>query len=66
MKKKLPKQFFFYILEEGNCDVTLMKGDSVIVVGTSNRRGHLVVEHCNRNLEVPFQFLELKPRPVAI
>jgi len=52
--------------EEGNCDVTLMKGDTVVVVGTSNRRGHLVVEHCNRSLEVPFQFLELKPRPVAI
>ncbi|XP_050421871.1 unconventional myosin-IXAa isoform X2 [Adelges cooleyi] len=58
MKKSFP--------EEGNCDVTLMKGDSVVVVGASNRRGHLVVEHCNRSLEVPFQFLELKPRPVAI
>ncbi|XP_025419111.1 myosin-G heavy chain isoform X2 [Sipha flava] len=58
MKKSFP--------EEGNCDVTLMKGDAVIVVGTSNRRGHLVVEHCNRSLDVPFQFLELKPRPVAI
>ncbi|XP_060869911.1 unconventional myosin-IXa isoform X2 [Metopolophium dirhodum] len=58
MKKSFP--------EEGNCDVTLIKGDAVIVVGTSNRRGHLVVEHCNRSLDVPFQFLELKPRPVAI
>lgn len=43
-----------------------MKGDTVVVVGTSNRRGHLVVDHCNRSLDVPFQFLELKPRPVAI
>ncbi|KAL4113173.1 hypothetical protein QTP88_016846 [Uroleucon formosanum] len=58
MKKSFP--------EEGNCDVTLIKGDAVIVVGTSNRRGHLVVEHCNRSLDVPFQFLELKPRTVAI
>lgn len=53
-------------IEEGSCDVTLMKGDSVIVVGASNRRGHLIVEYCNRSLDVPFQFLELKPRPVAI
>ncbi|XP_050538527.1 unconventional myosin-IXb isoform X2 [Daktulosphaira vitifoliae] len=58
MKKSYP--------EEGNCDVTLMKGDLVIVVGASSRRGHLIVEYCNRSLDVPFQFLELKPRPVAI
>ncbi|XP_065202156.1 unconventional myosin-Va isoform X2 [Planococcus citri] len=48
--------------EESGAEVTLMKGDSVTVVGTSNKRGHLLVEHANHNLiHVPFQFLELKP-----
>ncbi|CAH0390290.1 unnamed protein product, partial [Bemisia tabaci] len=52
--------------EDGNGEVSLMKGDTVVVVGASNRRGHLVVEHSNTSLHVPFQFLELKPSPVAI
>lgn len=48
-------------------DPTLMKGDTVVVVGASNKRGHLVVEHSNHNLlHVPFQFLELKPGPLTI
>ncbi|XKL63274.1 hypothetical protein PGB90_005638 [Kerria lacca] len=48
-------------------DPTLMKGDTVIVVGASNKRGHLVVEHTNHNLiHVPFQFLELKSGQLAV
>lgn len=44
-----------------------MKGDTVLVVEASSKRGHLVVEHGNHNLiHVPFQFLELKPGPLAI
>lgn len=44
-----------------------MKGDTVVVVGASDKRGHLVVEHTNHNLmHVPFQFLELKQGPITI
>ncbi|XP_024086474.1 myosin-I heavy chain isoform X2 [Cimex lectularius] len=51
---------------DGSGDVSLLKGDTVTVVGASPRRGHLVVEHCNHNLHVPFQFLELKSSPLSI
>ncbi|KAL1491573.1 hypothetical protein ABEB36_012148 [Hypothenemus hampei] len=37
------------------------KGETVLVVGASQRRGHLIVEHKNHTLHVPFQFMELKP-----
>lgn len=46
-------------LPEGNCDHVLRKGDTVIVVGASPRRGHLIVEHNNTSLHVPFQYMEL-------
>ncbi|XP_075226131.1 unconventional myosin-IXb-like dachs [Lycorma delicatula] len=52
--------------EDGSGEVTLLKGDTVVVVGASPRRGYLIVEHSNHNLHVPFQFLELKPGPVSI
>ncbi|CAH1367105.1 unconventional myosin-Ia isoform X2 [Tenebrio molitor] len=38
----------------------LMKGETVLVVGASHRRGHLIVEHKHCTFHVPFQFLELK------
>lgn len=38
----------------------LAKGETVLVVGASHRRGHLIVEHKHCTLHVPFQFLELK------
>lgn len=38
----------------------LVKGETVLVVGASHRRGHLIVEHKHCTLHVPFQFLELK------
>lgn len=37
----------------------LRKGETVTVVGASNRRGHLIVEHNNVSFHVPFQFMEL-------
>ncbi|GLH14979.1 Myosin-VIIa [Gryllus bimaculatus] len=52
--------------EDANGEVVLLKGDTVLVVGASQRRGHLVVEHNNMSLHVPFQFLELKPLGVSI
>ncbi|XP_023237398.1 unconventional myosin-Va-like isoform X1 [Centruroides sculpturatus] len=47
--------------EDGNTEVTLHKGESVLVMGASQRRGHLVVEYKNRTFHVPYQHLELKP-----
>ncbi|XP_046398448.1 unconventional myosin-Ia [Ischnura elegans] len=47
----------------GNGDVTgstLHKGESVVVIGASPRRGHLLVEHNTCTLHVPYQYLELK------
>ncbi|XP_071057490.1 myosin-VIIa isoform X2 [Onthophagus taurus] len=38
----------------------LLKGESVVVVGASHRRGHLIVEHKHCTIHVPFQYLELK------
>lgn len=38
----------------------LHKGDTVLVVGASPKRGHLIVEHKHCTLHVPFQYLELK------
>ncbi|CAG9855668.1 unnamed protein product [Phyllotreta striolata] len=47
--------------EDTNGDgAALLKGETVLVVGASHRRGHLIVEHKHCTLHVPFQFLELK------
>lgn len=54
------------VTEDGTGEVSLLKGDTVVVVGASPRRGHLVVEHSNHSLHVPFQFLELKPSAISI
>lgn len=37
----------------------LLKGEKVQVVGASNRRGHLVVEHNGFEFHVPYQYMEL-------
>ena len=54
------KPFIFFSLDEGTADVILMKGEPVIVIGNSPRRGHLVVEKQNHTIHIPFQYLELK------
>ncbi|KAJ8969728.1 hypothetical protein NQ317_003327 [Molorchus minor] len=47
--------------EDNNGDGPILpKGETVLVVGASHRRGHLIVEHKHCTLHVPFQFLELK------
>ena len=51
------------ITEDGSSDILLNKGDTVIVIGNSQRRGYLVVEKHNHTIHVPFQYLELK-RPI--
>ncbi|XP_073968429.1 unconventional myosin-IXb-like dachs isoform X3 [Rhodnius prolixus] len=52
--------------DDGSGDVSLLKGETVTVIGASPRRGHLLVEHCNHSLHVPFQFLQLESSPLAI
>lgn len=53
--------------EDGGAESpVLMKGETVLVVGASHRRGHLIVEHKHCTLHVPFQFLELKQSAVNI
>ncbi len=42
----------------------LEKGQKVLVVGASSKRGHLLVEHNEVTLTVPYQFLELVPSNV--
>lgn len=37
----------------------LQKGNTVTVVGASQRRGHLIVENNGASFHVPFQFMEL-------
>ncbi|XP_046478520.1 unconventional myosin-Va isoform X1 [Neodiprion pinetum] len=52
--------------EGGDGEIMLYKGETVIVVGASSRRGHLLVEHNGSTLHVPYQFMELKPYNVNV
>lgn len=51
---------FAYYAEDGNGEINLSKGENVLVVGASTKRGHLLVEHKNMTISVPYQYLELK------
>lgn len=39
----------------------LRAGESVVVLGASTKRGHLVVERSNHTVHVPYHYLELRP-----
>ena len=41
-------------------EMILQAGESVLVLGASTRRGHLVVERNNHTIHVPHQYLELR------
>ncbi len=45
-------------------DVALQKGEAVVVIGASPRRGHLVVEKRGHTLHVPFHYMDVKQPPV--
>ena len=45
----------------GYSDVRLLKGETVVVIGNSSKKGYLVVERNNHTLHVPYQYLQLKP-----
>ena len=49
-----------FITDEGEGEVVLLKGETVLVIGASSKRGHLLVEHKNKTLHVPYQYMELK------
>jgi hypothetical protein len=49
----------FCFTDESPGEALLIKGESVVVIGASTRRGHLVVEKKNHTIHVPFQYLEL-------
>ena len=49
----------FIFSEETSGESLLMKGENVVVIGASTKRGHLVVEKNNTAIHVPFQFLQL-------
>jgi hypothetical protein len=46
-------------------DVTLLRGETVVVIGASPKRGHLVVERRNHTVHVPYQYLEIKQQSTA-
>ena len=46
---------------EGVADVVLGKGENVVVIGVSSRRGHLVVEKRNHTVHVPYHYMEMRP-----
>ena len=59
IKKKISTSFLFSS-EVTSSEVTLLKGETVVVIGVSPRRGHLVVEKRNHTFHVPFHCMEMK------
>ena len=47
--------------EDGGGDSVLRKGQTVVVVGASPRRGNLLVEFQGHSVHVPFQYMEQPP-----
>ena len=61
--RSIRDQSLFAFPPEGGGEVTLLKGDKVLVVGAATRRGHLLVQHPSGTIAVPYQYMELKPLP---
>ena len=55
------KNNFSNQFSESGSRLQLEKGQRVTVVGASSKRGHLLVEHKDMTLNIPYQFLELIP-----
>ena len=55
-----PYQLNSFSDEGTSSDVVLMKGETVIVIGNSPRRGYLIVEKRNHTIHVPYTLLALK------
>ena len=64
-KKICPQKYKFFhyylLLAEESGGELLRAGESVVVLGASTKRGHLVVERSNHTLHVPYHYLELRP-----
>ena len=54
-------QKIFLFPDMGHSEVRLLKGETVVVIGNSSRKGYLVVERNNHTLHVPYQYLQMKP-----
>ncbi|CAG0900551.1 unnamed protein product, partial [Darwinula stevensoni] len=52
--------------EDGTGDEVLLKGETVVVIGAGHRRGYLMVEHKGHVIQVPYQYLELKPAQIGV
>ena len=48
-------------LDMGPSEIRLLKGETVVVIGNSSRKGYLVVERNNHTLHVPYQYLQMRP-----
>jgi len=59
------KRIMKHSFPESSSDEKLEEGETVLVIGASPHRGHLVVERNNMTLHVPFQLLELRP-PISV
>ena len=46
------------ISDHPTSEVVLHQGESVMVIGVSAKRGHLIVEKRHHTVHVPFQYLE--------
>ena len=47
---------------ENAAEVILLQGETVVVIGVSSKRGHLVVEKRNHTMHVPFHHMEMATR----
>lgn len=59
---RIMKMPFTVAAGDDGMEVVLVKGDTVMVVGASGRRGHLMVEMRGRTFPVPHQYMD-SPQP---
>ena len=52
---------FDFFSDMGPSEIRLLKGETVVVIGNSSRKGYLVVERNNHTLHVPYQYLQMRP-----
>ena len=50
-----------FFSDMGPSEIRLLKGETVVVIGNSSRKGYLVVERNNHTLHVPYQYLQMRP-----
>ena len=53
--------YLIFFSDMGPSEIRLLKGETVVVIGNSSRKGYLVVERNNHTLHVPYQYLQMRP-----